>query len=204
MVNYLKVLFILLSFFLIYGCGLLYRSPCIETTANSSGKLKLKGYYYYENFVHYKDNSLNDYCTITFLCLYENGVILGFSGKRFNDYNNPQNIRLKSMDEYIRDNFIESNNDSFKNIKSCWAGYKIEGDSIIINKIGGRFGKALNTYKGLILNDSTFTLLNFNTSHNSFPSGNKNEMTNEEYHFRMLTIKPDSVNTIINLKQFDK
>ncbi len=141
---------------------------------NLIGSIFLKGYYYY----YYAPA---DYYIIMFL--YSNGVILYGAAVSTTDL-------LKTEDSYKNGTFHAM---AVKDI-SLWRIYKVEGDSIRIEARAsdGTTPLIVGIYEGVILNDSTFTLLQSRRL-----DGRLIDKRNETYHFKSFSPKPDSTNPFI-------
>lgn len=164
------------------GCYNFYKHPEVRTTPNKSNKLRLDGYYY---TLEEKSEAL--YSTI--LILYSNGCIYGFMGERINSHN---------FNFINSDNFIDTlSKFKLNSTKDNWAGYSITDSLITIKRVWGRIGETLYTYKGVILNDTTFIIKKIITEGSIQYSENGIDDVNEIYHFRSYSPKPDSTNNFI-------
>ena len=148
---------------------------------NDSQKLRLDGYYFRPNCDENKKN-----CVYDIFFLFRNGVIftpgvVSLSEKDF------KNIGSKLTNE-----FFETNAD----LKFRWGLYEIDGESIVYEKWYAGSGKNYVYLKtGRILNDTTFEISNFKSSHkldNGF-----DKQIKETYHFVEFANKPDSTTAFI-------
>lgn len=165
------------------GCYSFYTHPEVRTTNNNTNALRLDGYYY-----TIEERPEAKYVTI--MVLYQNGSIYGFYSNRF-DLGETCSLKVvdDSMLDYSRHVGLSS--------QSSWAGYLIENNLITIKRIWGRFGETLYTYKGLIINDTTFIINQKNVEGSAQSSENGTKEEKNTYHFRSYSPKPDSTNKYI-------
>jgi hypothetical protein len=85
---------------------------------------------------------------------------------------------------------------SYKDRKYVWGVFKINNDSIIYERwLPTEIRYKSYTYKGVIINDTTFNI----TERFRLVNGLKDEfeLRDETYHFRQFSPKPDSANNFI-------
>lgn len=167
---------ILISLFIILevcSCQMFFgkdESLSQRPTNNRTNKIKLSGYFYVE---------FSEMVVIYFLN--ENGTIFQASGFPKSEW--------KESEESLG-----SNSKIAANLRYNWGVYRIKEDSIQFE----RWYPSERPYKtamskGIILNDSTFTITEVVSSNGSFSS------VNEVYRFRRFTPKPDSTTSFIKL-----
>jgi hypothetical protein len=145
------------------------KSPFLEDN------LKTNGYYY--NFWHVDSSSMVE---INFL--YKDGVLLHCGN---ND----------SSDTYHRE--VEYQNGTFykriKDNKLYWGVYKVEEDSIFIERWYPFRPFGAYRQSGVILNDSTYHLTRIIRV-----DGTEESQIDEVFHFKHFSPKPDSTNSFVN------
>ena len=178
----MKTIYLLLFFGVLFGCsschklGLCKDEPLTMQRVDFEGnELRTDGFYY-----GYPDTDSQGVLSYRLLVFYRNGVVLV-----------PGRTDSTNMEEYI----IGLMKIDLKEEKTSWGAFEVENHKIQIEYLPGGFcGSpiALQTYT--ILNDSTLVLTNIMTK-----DGGRieNEKKNEVFHFRPLSVKPDSVNNII-------
>ncbi|GIV26481.1 MAG: hypothetical protein KatS3mg027_0295 [Bacteroidia bacterium] len=148
----------------------------LTRTNYTSNQLRIDGYYYQK----LNNNFFSIYC------FYRNGVLLATGGV-FSS--------IQDMDKYLYDEFI--NRQEYKNYKSNWGGFLIQGNSMKFERWYPS-DPPLKAYvrAGTILNDTTFII----TEVYRMKDGSKTEVQtlNEIYHFKSFKPKPDSTNKFIN------
>lgn len=178
----MKIIYLLLFFSVLFGCsschklGLCKDEPLTMQRVNFEGnELRTDGFYYGDLFIGSQSTTR---CKI--ILLYKNGVALL-----------PGTTDFANMENYIE--VIRNSNQ--KNTKIIWGTFSVKDDKLQIENLpGGLCGSpvALRTYT--ILNDSTLVLTDIRIKDGSTIEDYKK---NEVYHFRKLSVKPDSVNNII-------
>jgi hypothetical protein len=117
--------------------------------------------------------------------LFDNGIQLNVGGRR-------ENIAL------FNDNLLNISSDSFKNSKSRWGLFKIEGNSLYYERWYPKsFGSVFKVFSHEceILNDTTYIV----KKQYRLVDGQQTEVTypNHTYHFVEFANKPSSENNFI-------
>lgn len=141
-----------------------------------TNEFKIDGFYYGYPSTDYQ--GITSYRTLLF---YRNGIALL-----------PGVAELENLEDYIE---AVGNGEMIKNVKYIWGAFFVNDGKVLIEKFaGGPCGSPVELLTYDILNDSTLVLTHIRTK-----DGREidDEEVNEIYHFRPLSVKPDSVNNII-------
>lgn len=143
---------------------------------NLSSKLRLDGYY-----VHVNPKLAERISRVYFL--YNNGIV-HFVGTL-------DSSQYDTLENFLRSPPIKT---MLHRDRSSWGLYQIKGDSIIYEKwfLGGGFDMQVLRFKGMILNDTTFTI-----KEREQLDGSERTREDATYHFKKFHPKPDSVNVFI-------
>ena len=178
----MKTIYLLLFIGVLFGCsschklGLCKDEPLTMQRVDFEGnELRTDGFYY-----GYPGTDSQGVLSCRLLVFYRNGIVLL-----------PGSTDFTNMEKYI----IGLTKSDLKNIKGFWGTFEVENHIIQIEYLTGGFcGSPVSLQTYTILNDSTLVLTNIMTK-----DGGRieNEKKNEVFHFRPLSVKPDSVNNII-------
>jgi hypothetical protein len=148
----------------------------IQRTPYTGNQLRIDGYYF--------EKSNNSYFSL--YCFYRNGGLLAAGGV----FSSTQ-----EMVEYLNKELI--NSQKYKEYKSNWGVFNIEGNQIKFERWYPSSGGGLPAYvrAGEILNDTTFVI----KESYRMQKGKKIEVKerDETYHFKQFSPKPDSTNSFI-------
>ena len=178
----MKTIYLLLIVCILFGCsschklGLCQDEPLTMHRVDFEGnELRTDGFYYGAPLADYQHAT-----SYEILIFYKNGITLL-----------PGSTQFENMENYM----AVIGNSSQKNTKFMWGTFVVDNNRLQIEHwTGGLCGSpvALRTYN--ILNDSTLILTQIRIKDGSTIEDYKK---NETYHFRPLSVKPDSVNNII-------
>jgi hypothetical protein len=158
--------------------GLCHDAELSHKVAYTGTELRTDGYYYMDY------DAGNGTTRQTVEILYKNGVIMRPGS-------------TDSSDELIQQ-FLDEKVSGIEKVRYSWGVFFINGTEITIENWPPTFmgcsPKELTT--GQILNDTTFVLTKQVTKNNKGKVQREWTM-NETYHFRKLTVKPDSTNEIV-------
>ena len=174
------IFFCILLFMSYFSCQKLitYKGFILAKTPYTGNELRIDGYYY-----RYYECSKGSNC-IDVRCFYRNGILLDMGGGA---------ISLEEADEYIRKNYIDGNaNPVYEYLK--WGLFVINEQTIKLECYFPNDDITKWTYirEGIILNDTTFRIRSI-----YHPRTNNRSETNDLYHFRQFSPKPDSTNNFI-------
>lgn len=175
----MKYLLLFITLFIMQNCirQISYKDDTLSIQRKDylGDELKIDGYYY----LIYGDG---DYITATFF--YRNGILL------------KGNAGLVSDIEELENSYVNDYNDAVKDVKSMWGVFKVTENKIFFERWYPSEG-ALSAYvrSGVILNDTTFHI----TEVYRMQKGQKTEIstTDEMYHFKQFSPKPDSTNVFV-------
>lgn len=177
-IDYLSIFIVVLfSCSSCHKLGLCKDEPLTMQKAEfKTNKFKIDGFYYGYPSTDYQ--GVTSYRTLLF---YRNGIALL-----------PGVAELENLEEYIE---AVGNGGMIKNVKYIWGVFFVNDGKVLIEKFaGGPCGSPVELLTYDILNDSTLVLTHIRTKDGG---AIEDEKKNEVYHFRPLSVKPDSVNNII-------
>ena len=147
----------------------------IQRTDYLGDELRIDGYYY----LLYGDG----YYTAAFF--YRNGILFQGAAGSIDD--------IEEHENYYLNGYYNNNN-----VKYRWGVFKIEENLIKFERWYPSSGGPIHAYvrSGVILNDTTFHI----TEVYRMQNGEKTDLstTDEIYHFKQFSPKPDSTNVFIN------
>ncbi len=198
-----------LSLILLFtGCALIYLAypnhPAIYLQPDTSNSLQLNGYYYTINTHISPVNNQRRDTTYWADCyfLYKNGCSL-FCGSSNLESNNKKHatniIDSYIIREYLNTKYYSSQRHEERS-RSKWGKYRINGDSITISRISGRFGEALIELKGKITNNSSFIINQIMLSQSAISKENGCKKVQQYFELRKMFPKPDSTNSFTIMK----
>ena len=167
--------FIILAMFVLAGCKKWLKDEelTLPKQPYNGDELRTDGYYYQAGEK-----------AITVMFLYEDGTMIHAGSVSVQEISQREEM-FKNGEFY----------NHIKNNKTCWCVYRIENDKITTNYWVSP--KPFRCYfeEGTILNDTTFVIQRYYRMEN----GEMTEEweTNETYHFRQFSPKPDSTNMFI-------
>lgn len=178
----MKTVYSLLFVCILFGCsschklGLCKDEPLTMQKAEFiTNEFKIDGFYYGESSTDFQGE-----LSYRLLVFYRNGIVLL-----------PGSTNSNGMEEYL----ISLTKSDLKEVKGFWGTFEVENNEMQIEYLtGGPCGSPVELLTYDILNDSTLVLTHIRTK-----DGREidDEEVNEIYHFRPLSVKPDSVNNII-------
>lgn len=170
--------FIILAMFALAGCGKLFKDDelTIIRQPYNGNELRTDGYYYYQ--------WVNDTTHLNILFLYKNGIVLAIPNALSTE-------ELPEWEESFRNGEFYNR---YKDDKSFWGVFSIEGNSIIYEKWGINQGGGMpvGQFKGPILSDTNFQIISFLE-----PKTGIVQEIDYLYHFKPFSPKPDSTNIFI-------
>ena len=174
-----KVIFVLLFLINLISCKKLGLCDDKELSLVrkdlNSNLLKTNGFYYRNAGTDYQGVKL--YETVVF---YKNGTIML-----------PGTSEIEKLDDYII--MISKSNQS--DTKFVWGLFDIDSNNISLNHwVAAQCGYPAVLRTGEIINDTTFVLKKMKRWNSQ---GTTEQDIIEEFHFRQLSIKPDSINNFI-------
>jgi hypothetical protein len=154
-------------------CSILFPDEklSLERTDYHGNELRTDGYYYYqeENYTH---------TLVVFL--YKNGTILSARSYSSHDLNDVEKEMVNSYDKIGKE-------------KTYWGVFTINGNQIKYERwVAPTESISISKSIGYIENDTTFCI-----TEEFFSYNRKTYHTNEVWHFKHFTNKPDSINSYI-------